>query len=170
MIRTNRPNLLIAALVGALALTPLADAAPVLKILHAWSQPTPPGASTAVGYLTIVNPGRSPDRLLQLDSPAANSVSVHLMSMAGGIMRMRPVQGGLAVPASGKVVLAPDGYHLMFVGLKRPFMAGDHIPLTLIFQKAGAVRSELEVEAPAGGMPGMDMPGMDMSGTHSRRH
>lgn len=147
-------------LVIALVLAPAALAAPhhrsALTITHAWSQATPPSAPTAAGYLTIANHGREPDWLLSVASPAANAVQLHLMSMTGGVMRMRPVEGGLVIPAGRAVTLNPNGYHLMFEGLKRPFSAGDRIALTLMFRRAGLVRTTLDVVA-AGVIPGMDM-------------
>lgn len=130
-----------------------------VTVSHGWSQPTPPAAPTAVGYLTIANRGARPDRLLSLASPAAASVDLHLMSMDGGVMRMRPVQGGLVVPAGGAVQLEPGGYHLMFEGLKRPFKTGDRIPLTLRFQRSGVIRTILRVQTGgAGPMDGMAVP------------
>jgi periplasmic copper chaperone A len=132
-----------------------------LKITHPWSRPTPPGAPTAAGYLTIVNTGKTADRLIGVSTTAADKVEIHQMSMAGGVMTMRPVQDGLAAPARGSVSLAPGGYHLMFVGPKRPFRAGDRIPVNLRFERAGVVNVELVVESPslgAGSMPGMAMP------------
>ena len=35
-----------------------------LRIDHPWSRPNPPGAPTAVGYVSLTNTGRAPDRLL----------------------------------------------------------------------------------------------------------
>ncbi len=70
-----------------------------LKIAVASSRPTPPGAPTAAGYLTITNIGRTPDQLVGGDSPLASKVEIHRMSMTGGIMRMRAVPGGLPIPA-----------------------------------------------------------------------
>jgi hypothetical protein len=134
-----------------------------LKISHPWSRPTPPGAPTAAGYLTIVNTGDVPDRLVGAASPAAESVDLHRESMVGGIMSMRPVLDGLVVPAHGSAKLAPGGYHLMIISPKRPFRAGDRIPVTLRFERAGAVGVDLSVEQPdmgGGSMPGMAMPGM----------
>jgi len=129
----------------ALGLAPAAQAAGVIAVTAAWSRPTPPGAPTAVGYLTITNHGHAPDRLMSEDSPAAGTVSLHQMSMAGGIMRMRPVAGGLDVAPGAPVTLDPNGDHLMFEGLKRPFKSGDQVPLTLHFQHAGVVRVLLVV-------------------------
>lgn len=133
-----------------------------LKISHAWSPPTPPAAPTAAGYLTIVNTGKTADRLIGGSTVAAAEVEVHHMSMAGGVMVMRPVSGGLALPAGGSVTLAPGGYHLMFIGPKRPFKLGDHVPVSLRFEHAGTVNVDFTVEQPqaaSSSMPGMAMPG-----------
>ncbi len=153
-----------------LALTPC-DAATAnaaggsIRIDHPWSRPTPPSAPTAVGYLTIVNRARTPDRLIAVSSPAAAEVSVHSMTMAGGVMRMRPVDGGLPIPPESQVTLGPDGDHLMFMGLRRPFRPGERIPVSLTFAHAGRARTALVVTSPHDAPPPAAMPampGMDM--------
>jgi copper(I)-binding protein len=130
-----------------------------LKIGHPWSRPTPPGAPTAAGYLVITNTGNLPERLIAATSPAAGALEIHHVSTAGGVMRMRPIAGGLLVPPGGTVTLSPGGDHLMFIGPKRPFKIGDHIPATLTFEHAGSVKVEFYVEEPAasGAMAGMTM-------------
>jgi copper(I)-binding protein len=130
-----------------------------LTISNAWSRPTPPGAPTAVGYLTIANNSGEPDRLIGADTPAAASLGLHSMSNAGGIMRMRAVPEGLTIAPHAAVTLNPDGYHLMFEGLKGAFKPGDHVPAVLHFEHAGAVRIRFEVgEGPrADPMAGMAM-------------
>jgi copper(I)-binding protein len=116
-----------------------------LSIDGPWSRPTPVGATTGAGYLTITNHGASEDRLIGASTPAAARVEIHEMSMDGGVMRMRKVSGGLAIPAGEAVTLSPGGYHVMFIGLKAPFAPGDRIPTTLRFQKAGAVEVSFDV-------------------------
>jgi copper(I)-binding protein len=54
---------------------------------------------------------------------------------------------GLTVPARARLVLRPRGPHLMIVGLRKPFVKGERIPLTLSFEKAGELQVELEVQA-----------------------
>jgi len=133
-----------------------------LRIIHPWSSPTPPGAPTAVGYLSIINTGATPDRLLGGSTPAAAKLELHEMSSVGGVMRMRPLPGGLVLPPGGTVTLSPGGDHFMFIGLKRPFALGDRIPATLNFEHGGSVRVEFHVDPPAyhpSPMPGMAMPG-----------
>ncbi|RWK59855.1 copper chaperone PCu(A)C [Mesorhizobium sp.] len=117
-----------------------------LKIVHPWSRATPPGAKVAGGYFTITNTGSSPDRLLSISSEISAKAELHEMGVKDGVMTMRPVSGGLEIPAGGKVALAPGGYHLMFVGLKQQPKQGETFPATLTFEKAGTVTVEFAVE------------------------
>jgi hypothetical protein len=124
-----------------------------LTIGQPWSRPTPPGAPTAVGYMTITNTGRAPDTLIGASTPTAAGLELHVSSMAGGIMRMRPAPEGLTIAPGQTLKLEPGGYHLMFMGPKKPFAMGDRIPATLRFRRAGAVKVEFSVQeaAPEGG-------------------
>lgn len=116
-----------------------------LRLTGAWSRPIPPGAPAAAGYVTITNTGTRPDRLLSATSTAAERVEVHEMKLADGLMRMRPVPGGLALAPGQSVALAPGGYHLMLIGPKKPSVAGGQVPVTLRFERAGAVRVSFDV-------------------------
>lgn len=146
---------LVAALCGSAAARDVVSGP--IQITHAWSPPAPPSAPTAAGYLTLANAGPSPERLIGVSSPDFDSVQVHQMSMRDGVMTMRPVARGLAVPAGGSVTLSPDTVHLMLVGPKHVFKAGDHIPIVLTFERLGSVRAELDVQASAtGALPGQE--------------
>ncbi len=61
------------------------------------------------------------------------------MSMDGTIMKMAPVEGGLAIKPGETVKLAPGGYHLMLMDLRAQLKPGETVPGTLTFEKAGAV-------------------------------
>ncbi|WP_292353723.1 copper chaperone PCu(A)C [Mesorhizobium sp.] len=126
-----------------------------LEIGHPWSRATPPGAKVAGGYFTVTNKGNSPDRLLSISSDISDKAELHEMGVKDGVMTMRPVSGGLEIPARGKVALKPGGYHLMFVGLKRQPKQGEKFPATLTFEKAGSVAVEFAVEG-MGEMGGME--------------
>ncbi|CDX63047.1 conserved exported hypothetical protein [Mesorhizobium plurifarium] len=117
-----------------------------LEIEHPWSRATPPGAKVAGGYFTVVNKGSAPDRLLSISSDISDKAELHEMGVKDGVMTMRPVEGGLEIPAGGKVALKPGAYHLMFVGLKRQPKQGEKFPATLTFEKAGSVKVEFVVE------------------------
>jgi copper(I)-binding protein len=117
-----------------------------LVITQAWSRATPGGAKVASGYLTIENKGTAPDRLIGGSADIAGSVQVHEMSMDKGVMKMRPLENGLAIEPGKTVKLAPGGNHLMMMDLKSPLKKGDKLPITLEFEKAGRVQVSLDVE------------------------
>ena len=142
-----------------------------LVITQAWSRATPGGAKVGGGYLTIENKGTAPDRLIGGASDAAGKVEVHEMATTDGVMKMRPVEGGLTIEPGKTVKLAPGGFHLMIMELKSPLKQGGKLPVTLQFEKAGKVAVTLDVQgvgAPAptgdagGAMKKMDHSGMKM--------
>ena len=118
-----------------------------LEIGHPWARATPPTAPSGGGFLTVTNKGATEDRLISIKSPAAGAVQVHEMKMEGNVMRMREVEGGLAIPPGATVSLAPGGLHLMMMGLKQPLKQGDKVPMTLVFEKAGSIDVELVITA-----------------------
>lgn len=143
----SHPSVFAAAALAVVAVvaTPAPAKGRDLLIHHAWVRPTPPAAPAGAGYLTITNKGVKPDRLLAGSSPWVREVQVHEMKLDGDVMRMRPVPGGIPVPAGGSVTLAPGGYHLMLIGLKRPFVAGGRVPVTLRFARGGTMTVSLPV-------------------------
>lgn len=117
-----------------------------LRIGHPWARQTAPGQQAGGAFLSLTNNGTKEERLLGASTDVAARVEVHSMSMDGGVMRMRPVKGGIAIPAGQTVTLAPGGYHIMLIGLKRPLALGEMVPMTLRFARAGAVKVELKIE------------------------
>lgn len=118
-----------------------------------FSRATPGGAQVGAGYMTITNKGAAADRLVSASSTATDKVQIHEMSMQDNVMKMRELADGLPVGAGKTVVLALGGYHLMMMGLKSPLKAGDKVPVTLTFEKAGKVEVTLDVQAIGGSPP-----------------
>ncbi|WP_011579731.1 MULTISPECIES: copper chaperone PCu(A)C [Chelativorans] len=116
-----------------------------VRISEPWARAMLPGQPTGGAYMTIRNEGAEPDRLLAVTSPAAGKVEIHMMEMKGEVMEMRPVEGGLEVPAGESVSLKPGGLHLMFFDVETPFAEGAEVPVTLEFEKAGRVELSLPV-------------------------
>jgi copper(I)-binding protein len=73
--------------------------------------------------------------------------------MKDGVMIMRPVEGGLEIPAGEMVELKPGGVHIMFMAVSDPFDEGESVPVTLEFEKAGSVELNLPVGPRGGGAP-----------------
>jgi periplasmic copper chaperone A len=121
-----------------------------LEVSHPWARATPGGAENGAAYVTIQS--ATPDRLLSVASPAAKTVELHTMEMAGMVMKMRPI-AALDIPADQPVTLKPGGEHIMLIGLQHPLLEGQTFPLTLNFEKAGARTVTVAIEK-AGAMPG----------------
>jgi len=132
-----RSLFLLAALVASPALAQI-------QIENGWTRATPPGAKIAAGYMTIRNGAATPDKLIAASSPAAQLVQMHVTVKDGDIFRMREMKS-YEIAARGSFELKPGGAHLMLVNLKAPFKEGAKVPLTLRFERAGEVRTELHV-------------------------
>lgn len=142
-----------AILAAALALPALGPAAAhefksgPIEVVHPWARATPPAAKVGGGYAEIRNDGSEPDRLVSVTAEVAGRVEIHEMGVKDGIMTMRPVEGGVPVPANGTAALAPGGYHLMMLELKRPLKAGESFAGTMTFEKAGTIAVTFDVQA-----------------------
>ncbi|MFG1465524.1 DUF1775 domain-containing protein [Xanthobacter sp. DSM 24535] len=124
-----------------------------LTIEQPWSRATPGGAKVAGGYVKITNTGTLPDKLVGGSFEQAGRFEVHEMAMNNGIMTMRPVSGGLEIAPGASVMLAPGGFHMMFMDLKRPLKEGESIKGTLTFEKAGTVDVVFAVRGIGAGAP-----------------
>lgn len=103
------------------------------------AEPVAAGAPAEVAvavYFWIANEGDAPDTLVAVESPLAARAQVHGEMPSGGMTMMVPVA---AVPVAGHemVRLAPGGLHVMLEGLARRVVAGDTIPLVLVFRRGG---------------------------------
>ena len=159
--------------------TALADESGI-HLDQAWARATPGGAKTGAIYVTVSNTGTTPDTLTAASTPAADKAQLDQMTIANGVMEMRPIPA-LAIAPGQSIVMDPaSGYHIMLTGLKGPLKEGDQVPLTLTFEHAGARQITASVAkigamhaGEMGAMPGMPMPsgtGRGMSNMPSMQH
>jgi len=148
----------VALLIGTwLAAGPVCAEQTGIHVESPWSRAALQGHTGAV-YLTVTNTGPA-DRLTGIVSPVAERAEVHESFQDHGVMKMRPV-ASLPVAPGQPIRLTPGGYHIMLMDLKKPLNPGDHVPVTLTFEKAGPVQVEAIVaKAGASGPP-------DHAGTH----
>jgi periplasmic copper chaperone A len=135
-----------------------------IHITEPWARATPKGATTAAAYMTITNNGKTPDKVSCASSDASATCQIHTMTMDNGVMKMRPVEGGLAINPGETLSLRPGGFHVMMENLKHPLAAGDTIKLTLKFDNAGTVEVAYPVAAIGAAAPGMPAGGGMMQG------
>ena len=116
-----------------------------LEIMGPWSRATPNGASTAIGYMTIKNNGTTPDRLIGGSVDFASNFQLHSMTMEDGVSKMRELKS-VDIEPGQTIEFKPGGSHVMFVGVKHPLSQGEHVKGTLIFEHAGTVQIEYDVQ------------------------
>lgn len=117
----------------------------------AWARATAPGMAVGAVYLALQG-GAAADSLVDASTPRAAMTQIHVVTEADGMARMRETDA-VDVPAGKRVLLAPQGTHIMLMGLERPLVAGERFPLTLQFAKAGARTIEVQVVAPGAEPP-----------------
>ena len=140
-----KPALLAVAIASLAACAP---PRPKLDIHDGWARETG-NAGTAAAYVTIDNKGGA-GQLTGVRATIGDAM-LHESSMDGGVMRMRPIdpKEGLVVPSNGTLKLAPNGAHVMIMGLKRPLKSGDRFDMTLLFGKAGPRKVTIAVKPAA---------------------
>jgi hypothetical protein len=137
-----------------------------IKITQPWARATPKGASAGAAYLTITNSGTTPDRLSCTSSDVSAQCQIHSMTMDNGVMKMRPVEGGLEIKPGETVTLKPSSFHVMLMDLKQPLEAGKTATATLQLQNAGTVRVEFPIVAIGAPAPGASTGGGSMMMDH----
>jgi periplasmic copper chaperone A len=107
-----------------------------------WANATPVGANVAAVYmeLTVANT----DTLVAASTTVADHIEMHTSSEENGMMRMRPL-ATVEMPAGQPFSFAPGGAHFMLIDLRQPLVAGMRFPMTLEFQRAGAVTVQVHV-------------------------
>ncbi len=133
-----------------------------IRVTQPWARATPKGASAGAAYLTVTNNGAAPDRLSCAGSDAAAKCQIHTMSMDNGVMKMRPVEGGVEIKPGETVTLKPGSDHLMLMNIKHPLEAGKTVEATLQFEKAGTVKVEFAILAMGAAAPGAPAGGGSM--------
>lgn len=101
-----------------------------LAVTDAWARLAPPTAPVMAGYLTLSNAGKEAVTVRAGSSADFMSVELHNMTHENGVMQMRKLDS-LDVAAGGELALAPGGMHLMLIGPKRAFAAGESIQIVL---------------------------------------
>jgi copper(I)-binding protein len=139
-----------------------------IHITQPWARATPKGASSAAAYMTVTNNASAPDRVSCVASDASGECQIHNMTMEGGVMKMRPVEGGLEIKPGETVTLKPSGFHVMLLNLKHPLVQGKEVKVTLKLEQAGSIDVECPIEAIGAPAPGASGGGGGMMQDHGR--
>ncbi len=117
-------------------------AAPVL-VTGAWARATAPGQTIGAAYMSLTSVRG--DTLAGASSPDADMAMLHKTSRHGGMSGMEDVDE-LDLPPGQTVTLAPNGLHVMLMGLKHPLVAGQTVRIDLTFKEAGIQHVSVPVQ------------------------
>ena len=138
MLSLGLQRIFAAVLMGLMALSPTMASDLVFGALQ--FRATVGSMPSSAAYLSITNHGAMADRLLAVESSLARKAELHTMNVINGVMKMRQIDGGIAIPAGKTIQLAPGGLHVMLIGLKTPLNADENYRVTLVFETAGKVK------------------------------
>ena len=143
-----RTTLLAGAITAALSLSALAHEFKLgdLMIDHPWARASIGQTPNGAAYMTITTSGQETDRLMAVESDVAKRVELHTHMMEEGVMKMRQVEA-IEVAPGEPTLLKPGGLHVMLMGLKTPLVEGESFPMTLVFERAGRVEVEVDIES-----------------------
>jgi hypothetical protein len=134
-----------------------------INVTHPKAFETAKNANVGGGYMTIENTTGAADKLLEVRVDAIPRVELHLSETdANGVARMIK-QDGIEIPAGETVTLQPGGLHVMFMELGGDgFVLDEKINATLVFETAGELEIDFNIEARSAGDHGsMDHGKMD---------
>jgi copper(I)-binding protein len=101
-------------------------------VLGAPSGSTVPAGQSASLFLSLYNSGGASDKLVNVSATGASSVALN--------------GGSVALPSYTAVNLTGPQPSVVLKNLSKPLTAGGYLPVTLVFQHAGAVTLQVPVE------------------------
>ncbi len=119
----------------------------------AWARASAGPARNGAAYVILLNRGADA-ALVGAETPASARAELHGHTRNGDVVRMRRFDS-IALPAGGRVTLAPGGAHIMLLGLAAPLEEGSSFPLTLRFDDGDS----LAVAVAVGGVAASAAPG-----------
>jgi len=128
-----------------LALGGIAHAEILVSNPHSFE--TAEGTKVGMAGMTFENTGTEAEKLVGASSPVCDHVEIHEMKMEDDVMKMRKVEDGLEIPASGKLVLESGSYHLMLIDLKEPLKAGSTVGVDVEFASGAKQHVDVPVSA-----------------------
>jgi copper(I)-binding protein len=117
-----------------------------VMVTDAWARANVHGQHSTGVFMKLASPAGG--RLVRASSPASARAEIHEMRMENDVMKMRPLKGGLDIPAGTVVELKPGSYHLMLQDLKTDLAKDSMIALTLVFADAKGVETKTELTVP----------------------
>lgn len=132
-----------------------------VTVEESWARATVQGQKATGAFMKIT--AKEGTKLVGASSPAAGVTEIHEMKMDKDVMKMSAISA-LPIPAGKTVELKPGGLHVMLMDLKAPLNDKTNVPITLVFENAKGVRSNMDLQVPVKKM------GMPQESKHDHKH
>lgn len=103
-----------------------------------WVRLLPPSLKTTGAYVKLKNPSLQNVKIIKASCEVSERVELHSHVMEAGIARMSQIKE-IHLPSGKEVHLEPGGLHLMLIGLKRPLIEGETLPIQLELNNGDAI-------------------------------
>ena len=110
-----------------------------LQVTDAYIRPMPPGRTTTAGFLTLTNNAEQVCQITGFESSLSRRIEIHEHLHVDGMMRMRPVTRGLALPAGETLKFQPGGLHIMLFNIDSKLDVGGVTQLKMNTDQCGSV-------------------------------
>lgn len=107
-----------------------------------------PGNTPGAGYFELYNAGDETVTLVGAQSPAFDSVEIHVSSEHDGMAHMHELTS-LEIASGERFEFAPKGHHLMFMRRVEPLNVGDDVDVVLEFSDEQQLPVTFNVVSPA---------------------
>ncbi|MGQ8365013.1 copper chaperone PCu(A)C [Glaciecola sp. 1036] len=131
---------------------PMAELA---EVHHLWARETFALAKTGAAYMMLSNTSSKTPIYLEsvsVDDSIAATVELHTTLMQEDMMTMQQLEEPIEILSQQTVEFKPGGKHIMFMGLEKPFLAGEKFVISLHFTDGSYVQKEVIVKDGRGGM------------------
>jgi len=115
-----------------------------VAVSDAWIRATVPGQTASGAFMRITSEETA--SLVGFTTDLASTHQLHEMRMDGDVMRMRELDQ-VSLPAGKTVGFGPGSMHFMLLDLKKPLVAGESAPITLVVRLSNGKQVRITTEA-----------------------
>ena len=117
-----------------------------LTITHPYIRLAANPKAPAVAYFDIKG-GPTDDRLLMVTSPLVIRIELHESMMSGNMATMKPIEGGIAIPANTEVPFKQGGKHAMLFDINPSVKPGNTVQMNFTFASGLTMQAYAPVRA-----------------------
>lgn len=119
-----------------------------LMVKDPYARSARPNAPTGAAFMMLQNHTDQDLKLIGVRSDVAKRVELHThIDKGDGIMQMRQIEGGIAIPAGESHMMKRGGDHVMLMGLNQSLVDGETITVIFEFENAKDMTVEIPIDS-----------------------